>query len=57
VHIVDRHFRPDDDFFDLNPLNPRQISLVPRDRFAADVSPQGEILALNSSSIARFGPA
>ena len=56
VHIIDRHFRPDDDFFDLNPMTPRRIRLVPRNRSAGNVSPQGEMLALNGSSSVRFGP-
>jgi beta-mannosidase len=56
VHIIDRHFRPDDDFFDLNPMAPRRIRLVRRNPSAIDVSPHGEILALNSSSVVRFGP-
>lgn len=55
VAIDDRKFRPEDNYFNLDPLAPRRIRLAPRKGTDEKESPSGEIMALNGKSILYYG--
>jgi beta-mannosidase len=55
VHIFDRRFRAQDDFFHLSPLAPRHIRLLPRKGTIEQTYPEGQVMALNGSDLASFG--
>lgn len=55
VHILDRHYRPDDDFFELNPLQPKTITLSPRAGDCGLPEPEGVVMALNGQESASYG--
>lgn len=55
VTIDDRKFRPEDNYFHLDPAAPRRIRLVARNAADAEKEPAGEITALDRSGIVRYG--
>jgi beta-mannosidase len=49
VRIIDRHFRPDVDYFHLSPTAPRRIRLSRRTGAKPDSTPAGDVVALNGT--------
>jgi beta-mannosidase len=55
VQISDRHFRPDDNYFNLDPRGARRIRLTPRSWAVVDAVPGGEVTALNATDLMIYG--